>query len=363
MKWMKVLTMLAACFSLVQSQRTEVLDLPADARTIALGQSTVADIQSGMSGMGNPATLSGVCGINAFYQDRRVDYLDLIKDFSYRNGGIAMETSIGSFSLNYRRMNMGEANATSPAGPEAIGRIKYFDYVGAVSYARTISQSIAIGVTGKVYDHGFDVLWGSNNRSTTPAYLIDVGVLFQSPSLLSSGPVSDQLRAGMSLENFGSNIRISNPYEQGSTYQAPRYWRTGFSWLLAIKKNSGFEFLHFILNGEYRKMLNPDYFDEPHTDFWGVGMEFRLLSLVAFRIGGDIQPYDNVLGKAGRWNLRYGIGVSLVPQHFGYQIPLSVSFEYAAIPLYDVYGPYFGPLKQNQLNAYTIVVSYESFLF
>lgn len=363
-KWMCTLTLLAVLSSSVQAQ-LNALETTADARALALGQSTVADIFSQMSGIGNPATLSGVRGISAFYQDRRFDYLDFLSDYHLRVGGIALETSIGSFSLSYRRVDLGEMDITeiapNPRGYVNVGRARVFNYVGALSYALKISDPIALGVTGKFYDLGYDWIWGGSSASkTTPAYLFDVGILYRSSVLSSSERIFDQLRIGTSLENFGTDLKNKTPPLESA--RMPRYWRFGFSWLFTIKKDNGFEFLHLVLNGEYRKELNPDEYEELHTDFWGIGAEFRLLTIVAVRIGEEIQPYDNVFGKAGQWNMRYGIGIKLSPQQFGYQLPVFVSFDYAVIPLYDA-NFYFGPLQRNQIKAFTVALSYELPLF
>jgi hypothetical protein len=360
MGWTRVLVLLTLFISQVRSQDVIVLEMPADARTIALGQATVADINGLACGLGNPAIMSNIHGLSAWYQDRGFNYFNYLGDYRLRTAGISVQTTVGSFSFCYRRFDMGVGEFMLASGPEMVSEAKLFEYIAALSYARQISNSITLGATCKIYDHGYDLQWGSYKPSTTPAYLLDVGILFQPDPFFPSDWLIDKLQIGTSIENFGSDAERT--FGVVEKYQLPMYWRIGFSWRLAVQKKTDFEFLRLILDGEYRSIFKSDYYDTRHRDFWGVGMEFRLLTLVAVRIGEEIQPYDDVFGKSGQWNMRYGIGIKLAPQQFGFPVPFSISFDYAVVPLYDG-NAWFGPLERNQVKAFTIALSYDSPLF
>jgi hypothetical protein len=368
MKCLGISALLMVLSVSAQSQGFDALETTADARMLALGQSTVADISGPIAGIGNPATLTGVRGTEIFYQDRWLDYYDWTRGYRLRAYGIATKTSIGTFSLSYRKFDKGEADITedqpTPQGYIVVGRVRAFEYVGALSYAFKIGDPIVLGVTGKLDDIGLNWIWGGPSPTQiTPAYLFDAGIFFRTPAFFSSNRITDELRMGISLENFGTDMKASDPSDAARreySYRAPRFWRVGFSWLLAVKSNSDFEFLGLMIDGQYSRKWLP----EEEVNYWGVGMEFRLLTVVAVRVGREIQPYESLFGKANKMNLRTGVGVRLSPKQFGYSIPLSVSFDYASMHLNDnAIAPFPWGLTKNRLTAYAVSISYELPLF
>jgi hypothetical protein len=368
MKCFSILALLIVLSVLARSQGFDALETTADARTIALGQATAADSSSPLAGIGNPATLDGVRGIDVFYQDRWLDYFDWTRGYRARAYGIAMATSIGIFSLSYRKFDRGEMDilvaGPTPQGYLVVGRARAFDYVGALSYARKIDDRIVLGVTGKLYDIGLNWIYGGPSPTQiTPAYLFDAGILFRTPALFSSNRITDELRMGISLENFGTDMKAADasyPFGQENLSRPPRFWRIGFSWLLAIKSNNDFKFLDLIVDGQYsRKWLR-----EEEVNYWGLGMEFRLLTVIAVRVGGEMQPYEDIFGKRKKMDLRTGVGVRLSAKQFGFAIPLSASFDYASMHLNnDAIASIPWSLTKDRITAYAVSISYELALF
>jgi hypothetical protein len=177
-------------------------------------------------------------------------------------------------------------------------------------------------------------------------------------------PLSHDLGAGASIQNFGSNAVISTGSGNPTVSEQPaRYLRLGLLYSLAIvpPSENGLTPCRLTATGEYRVILNTRYYANNERDYYGWGLELCGFEILTLRAGWFLSNMDWIYGDAGEPKVRYGAGVHLPMHKLGLAVPLAIRGDYAVIRLREAYG-WLGDAKST-LNSFTIGISYEGNLF
>jgi hypothetical protein len=341
------------------------LDIPTDARSIAMGESFVASRDAQAGTFYNPANLANMKGIAGSYSYRATPsflgsnyakYFDL-------NGILASQ--YGNINVFYKRFNIGEWVITEN-DPTPIGVYENYDHTYGISYAKAINPDLGFGLTIKTYSEVFKQTSGPPLaevfETISQPILLDLGLLYSVPSLIGDSEKNVVLRFGISLQNFGTDYVAKSPIyldsDQGKYIRLPRYLRMGFSSSVDFRseKTDKLNPFSFLITGEYRHLLNAQ---EPQADlhyFLGLGGEITLFEFVSFRLGSFITPYPSFYGDEHKPTLRYGFGANIPIERLSPKIPLSLLLDYVIIPAKP-----FG--HDEELNAFSLSIKYNKNLF
>src|SRR5512140_2415051 len=110
------------------------LDVPVDARTVAMGESFVAVPGNIMALMYNPATLSLAAGARASYSQRTLDWSSVTSDIRYHAGTAEVRIPAGTIGVLYNRLNLGTMDVPSTTSPE-MGALNYYHHMLAIGFA------------------------------------------------------------------------------------------------------------------------------------------------------------------------------------------------------------------------------------
>ncbi len=353
--------------SVAQSE-TSSYEVPVDARSISMGQSFVAVERNPYALFYNPAGLSGLTGVSISYSQRDMNWFDsFTKGLKYHSLNTTVTTSFAVFAFSYNRFNLGEFTRTNSSGVE-IGRISAYEHTFALGASHTFENGLSLGASVKTWNYinigtsSAENPEGIPDEHKTLPILFDLGVLYHFFFISPGSTLSDKLSLGMSLQNYGSNMIIrDNAERQAFSIQPNRYFRVGAAYLIYVR-NSETDLAPFMgmASFEYRKRLNG--FSEAQSDFYGFGFEASIFEIFSARLGGYLANIKSIYGEPKSVASRYGFGLNVPFARIGVAIPLSVRFDYAAIPVNNSLS--FDPNKMNSpLNTFTFTVQYNNELF
>lgn len=308
------------------------LDVPADARGSAMGESFVALQANPTAMMYNPAGLVGLDGMHLLYAQRG------LLDLHYRTLASSFHTSLIDIGVMYGRFDMGGYEYVFSDGmSDKTTHIDTYNHILAISAARAVSDQLAVGLTIKTFDVSRKATASWYSLETTRPVLFDIGLLFSHPGFLGDGQLEDRFTAGTALQNFGTDFRGTERIADVTTegpLRLPRYIRVGFSYTVTMKStDESTHLFSMLVTAEYRGLLNVRSEFGDNRDFWGFGVETTLLDLFSARLGGYVQPFKSVNGSRGIPSLRYGAGINIPFSRLGITIPLELKVEYAGMPI------------------------------
>lgn len=322
-----------------------------DPRTVALGEAGTALLGPTDPFTINPAGLADRSGIWLEYERRGMEWLEPwgLEDYGYRSWSGGVSTQAGTFAFTYRRFDQGEFVSQTYDNPQGYTTVKVYDHTFGVAWARPLASWIQAGLAAKL----FSPVVGGMSLETTPAYLLDIGIVARSGNLLASGRATDAVSMGVALQNLGSNLRmrqtLSEPFGGGphvyeSSEQMPRTLRLGVAYQIRLvaREPEGWSPLRATFIGDYWNVLNSRSSVNEH--YLACGVELTAYELLSIRLGGHIEPFQSVYGREDVAAIRYGVGVDLPFGRFAPgAVPLTLSASYTAIPLYSVgfSGPTF----------------------
>ena len=333
------------------------LDVPVDPRSVTMGESFVAVGGTTSAYIYNPAALATLRGLHFSYDHRDRTILSSA-DGKYRLFTASLHTSMGSIGVFYSRYN-DELNFTG------VSSVTSYDYVAGLTIARTLFEHVDVGITGKIFNWGMTFISSYEYKTNSPV-LFDLGAQYGMNGFLEGSMVQDQIRCGLALQNFGTDLRLET-MELGNPDQLqrlPRYVRIGFAYALhlAPEHEGGLHPLSFLLTAEYRNLLNGKDNQSSDRDFWGFGSEFSFFEIASVRFGGYISPATiysgSQYGSRGAFAARYGFGLSLPVKYFLPHVPLAFSFDYAVIPLSNPYDN-----NHNRFNLFSIEAHLDQEIF
>jgi hypothetical protein len=341
------------------------LTTPVDGRTIALGESFTGTRGDLGTMFYNPAGIAGIEGAQATYSYRHMDWISYLEDFNYFSVQAALQTPFAVFGAFYNRQSYGNLAITGPTAPEPIGTLSPYDHTIGLTGAVTIVPGLDVGASVKGFQYvdlpvGLEADAMVTTGTSSWAIMFDLGALYTIS--LTTGSVHHDIGIGSSLQNFGSNVVI----EQGSSSisdQPARYVRVGLSYSASLDPltEGGLTPCRLTATGEYRNILNSQYFANEERDYYGWGVELWGFEVLALRAGWFLSNINWIYGNAGEPMFRYGVGVHFPLYRLGLSVPLAIRGDYAVITLRDEYG-WLGDTRTS-LSAFTVGVSYEGNLF
>jgi len=328
-------------------------DVATGAGGIAMGGAVSANPYLKSSFRFNPAVLAESEGLEGYFSFRPSNVGMYESD--YYSIGLAMETSVAVFALDYSR------HVSDQHGLFAYPELSYtegesFDYTVTASASRYLYRGFSAGVNLKYYERGVNYLsFNLSDIESDGAWAMDAGLLYRWRGIVRSESARDHLRLALAVRNLGTSFEYI-----GMNFDLPIILRAGISYQLSQGTRWGREFVRFILAGEYRRWMNDDGKYEDKTDYFNYGMEALFLETFSLRFGGMVTPEYGIYGKADHVNF-FGAGLEMSLQRFSSAgVPLSVSIDYAYVPSVD--SNYFFD-DDNSANVFTIAISYNNQIF
>lgn len=166
------------------------LKIGVGARAIGMGGAFVSLANDASAMYWNPAGISSVTGIEAFF-----NHSEWIADINFDYAGLVFNIpSVGSFGLNATFLSMGEMDRTTILYPEGTGqKFSAGSFALGGSYARSLTDRFSIGFNVK-YIHE------SILNSSASGLALDIGTLFVTQFR--------GLRIGANISNFGSKMQM-----------------------------------------------------------------------------------------------------------------------------------------------------------
>lgn len=356
-------------------------EIPADPRSVAMGESFAGLPSNPAALMYNPAGLAGLNGAHISYSYRGLNWVPPTEEWGFYSFNAAVATSFGVFAARYDRKSLGTMPVTTLADPDGAGtKLNVYSHDIALGYALGLGRGFAVGVSAKYYDFVESVSGPSSSPSTpgstTPAYLFDIGLTYTLPRLHSQANIEDSLTVGMSYQNIGTSWKVgtANPTITTESELAqqevalPQYFRLGLSYTMRVvpADPGGLSPLGVIIAGEFQSVQSSStpYYSVPWRtgdSFWGLGVECTGFEILSLRAGWSLKPGSDFEGEGGKGALRYGAAVRMPLRRIGVDAPFLVSFEYAVIPLYRLnYWAQIGGEKSS-VPVFSIGISYTGY--
>ena len=335
------------------------LDLPVDARSVAMGESFVA-LRSNPGFLYNPAGIAAVSNAGATFSQRNVDWNDYFEDYRFLQFTAALPTPVAAFGLSYNRYQRGKFIVTGPAGPEPIDILHPYDHTVALTAAHSFDCGLDAGIALKMFDLG-DV-----RTSTTPAFLVDFGFIYSFFGCDESLSRNNALTLGISFQNFGSYLiaKDATGLFEGKE-RLPRFIKTGIAYTHTVHPESESQLapLTIVASAQFTGLLNDPTLYPDHTNSSGLGLEVIVFEIVSARVGAYAPPLNSIYGDKGTFEPRYGVGVTF-PLTKLHVAPLRIGFDYGIIPLTtSSSGALSFGSNKSTLSAFSVTASYENDLF
>jgi len=306
------------------------LNITNSARQAAMGNSGAADPCCLTSFRSNPAAMEA-SGLAAYYHYRFMDYLESQSEGLYPEGahsysaGAIIRRGRMNLALDYSRFEQGKFSGMRTVFvPEGYDDIVFEPYWHALTVASSfrLFKELSGGAALKYQSLG-GIPWFDYEG----AFSIDLGLFYGTSGFLGGGPVRDRFRLGLSFQNTGSSLKVSD-----MEMELPRYLRVGLSYKLTGNTEEDEQLFRIVFSGEYRRYTNKEENYAAETDYYGLGLEGRVYQWICLRAGGGNDP---VYGQSNRFNPAIGIGVDIPLSGFGMDLPLEMIIDYTYLFLED----------------------------
>ena len=370
MKYLSVIL----CFSLALSLNAQYpgysirgssADQIVDAKSMALGESSVANPVSPYSFIYNPANLSGIKETSVFFNRRSNNWFveSSINEYCYSTG-IAALTSVGNFMFAYSRNNFVIQKW------DYYKDFDFYDYTFSFGYSGEIIRNLFLG--------GIIKTWKLRNYYLRPEItlsqktvrdlnlLADFGLLYKinKPFIKGESGFADRLYFGASIQNIGADISIQNDITTSkremteNNYAMAKYLRLGLSYGVIIPTKLNANTIELILSGEYKNQINALESEKKSADSYGIGLETKFLDLISLNLGGVIKNGESPFYESGEINLYYGFSLNLPMKYISASLPFKLGFDYGIMTVKDKM-----PFGGNSVPAYNVTISYDGKLF
>ncbi len=263
------------------------LQVPASARTAALGESSIALSDMNSEGIFNNPAITGFTNQTHSFS---ASYSNWIADIKNYATSYSLNTDFGVFGIGIVMFDYGSMPRTTVSGGQKvydiIGSFEANSISAALSYSKMLTDKFSFGVSLKYVQEKIDI-YSANN------FLLDGGVLYYTGL--------GSFRIAASIQNFGSNTKFIN-----DEFKMPAMLRLG-----AAAEVFG------DLNSEYRvtlicEAMHPNNGDERVN----IGTEISWKSMITLRAGYKLF-YDEE---------SYSLGFGLNPK---LSLPMSFDFSFA----------------------------------
>lgn len=306
------------------------LNITNAARQAAMGNSGAADPYCLTSFRSNPAAMEA-SGLAAYYNYRFMDYLESQSEGLYPEGahsysaGVIMGRGRMNLAFDYYRFEQGKFSGMRTVFvPEDYEDIVFEPYWHALTVASSfrLYGELSGGAALKYQSRG-GIPWFDYEG----AFSVDLGLLYGMRGFFGGGPVRDRFRFGLSFQNTGSSLKVSD-----MEMELPRYLRLGLSYQLTGNTEEDEQLFRIIFSGEYRRYTNKEENYTAEADYYGLGLEGSVYQWIYLRAGGGNDP---VYGQSNRFNPALGIGVDIPFSGFGLDLPLEMIIDYTYLFLED----------------------------
>jgi hypothetical protein len=315
------------------------LESAIDAEQVAMGESFVAYRTGLTSFKHNPATLTGINFPTVYYSNRDNEIHNAFGDSYFYEFGVTFKSPIGVSNINYARFNAIEADYLDMNGINQ-GKLIIYDHIASLHHGYQVNNALSVGLALKWVDLDWQVSEGDINDfsySSTAAIVGDIGATYQLTGLFQYKNIKDSLVLGISLQNFGSDLKYNSSLgvgtENETVYQTPRFLKFGFSYGFTAFSQNRLPVFEYILTAQYGRLLNPKDYDEGNADTGGIGSKVRFWEVLELNIGGLYQSSYSFYANEDVFNMRYGFAINLPFERFGWNAPITAKFSYTHIPV------------------------------
>jgi len=184
-------TLTAKEVSKVGTTAARFLNIDVGARGVGMGGAYVSVVDDASAIYWNPSCLGLIEKPQGYFNHTR-----WIMDVVINCVAVAIPVQdIGNFGFSAKFMSMGEMERTTINQPDGTGEL--FDaasYAVGISYARSLTDRFAIGITGKYINERI-------YHSSAHGLAIDVGTIYTT--------TFNNLKIGMSITNYGTKMSMS----------------------------------------------------------------------------------------------------------------------------------------------------------
>ena len=260
----------------VGTTSAQFLKIGVGARAVAMGGAFVAVANDASTLYWNPAGIGRLGKLEAVLMHN-----EWLADMYFDYAGVTLALgNFGTLGASVSTLNMGEMLVRTLQNPEGTGeKFVAGDVAVGISYARSLTDRFSIGFTGKYIRQK---IWLMHASSVA----LDVGVLFDTQL--------EGLRIGMSISNFGNNMRMEgdntlrfydeDPILYGNNDKVPAYLKTDH-WPLPLLFRVGLAF--DVIKSPISNLIVAVDAIHPNDNPEGVnlGIEYVLRNMVVFRSG------------------------------------------------------------------------------
>ncbi len=284
-----------------QNQGTTALsfiEIPAGARSIAMGEAYVAVVDDHSALYWNPAGMTQVKGNQAGFQ-----YTEWFVDtqLSYASAVVGLKN--GFLGAHMYLFDGGLMDVTTLYYPEGTGeQFSVQDISLGLSYAQALTDRFSMGGTLKLVQSR---IW----RMRASSMALDLGFQYQTPL--------ERLKLGFSITNFGSEMRLEgdntfvridqDPQTAGDNDGIPAnlYVKT---WDLPLIFRIGFDYEVIESLDHSLRIATDAVYPNNNSNYVNVGMEYGYRDMVYLRSGyAHLFLTDNY----GQGHFRSGIGLQI----------------------------------------------------
>jgi hypothetical protein len=314
------------------------LESAIDAEQVAMGESFVAYLSGLTSFKHNPATLTGLTYPTAYYSNRDNEIHNAFDNSYFYEFGLSFVNPAGVSNINYSRFNAIETDIMD-INLENQGKLLIYDQIISLSHGYQFDQALSIGMALKWVDLDWQVTDGSGDfsYSSTPAVIGDIGATYQLTGLFSNKNINDSLVLGISIQNFGSDLKYETSLAVGSenetVYQMPRFLKIGLSYGFSALSQNQMPVFEYLLTAQYGRLLNPKEYDEGNADIGGIGTKVRFWEILELNIGGLYQSSYSFYANEDVFNMRYGFAINLPFKRLGWNAPITAKVSYTHVPV------------------------------
>jgi len=168
------------------------LKIPVGARSIALSGAYTGLADDATSLYWNPGGIARIDRITV-----AVNHANLYAGIQHDFVGLVFPVGQNVFGLSFVMLNSGDMDVTTVDAPEGTGETYDVSNMAVgFTYSRQLTDRFSVGFTGKIIN---EKIW----RNSATNFALDVGTIFET-GLLGT-------KIGMSIANFGPNVRMEGP--------------------------------------------------------------------------------------------------------------------------------------------------------
>jgi len=279
----------------VATTAAQFLKIGVGARAVAMGGAFVAVANDATALYWNPAGIPRL-GHNEVI----LLHTEWLADVSFDFAGVTLDLgNFGTIGASLTTLNMGEMKVRTELKPEGTGELfDAGDFVGAVTWARSLTDRFSIGFNFK-YIH--QSIW----RMSATGFAFDIGTLFTTQFR--------DMKIGMCISNFGTKMQMRgqnarryydiNPAAYGSNDRIPVYLETE-KWPLPLLFRVGLSM--DVIRSDMNRLTAAIDAIHPNDNVErvNVGAEYTWYDMVSLRVG-----YKSLFDPQAEQGLTVGGGI------------------------------------------------------